>query len=390
MKHPLLRVLVSDWRRKLTALGLAFALWLWVDGYITVEETHSLRIVTTPVAEAVEPGTLQIRVPEGWTLTGAPSSAAEGQAEFTLHGSPAEIDAFLATGFSATFDPELDRLPPSQSYDQQTIRASDLRWSRPEVAARIIKTSDRNQDLNFDFDEITLLTVPLGRYLFDVTGAPPSGFLVLEEELSFSLSNTKLRGPARVINSMTTALGRRLEAYEAGIFPIPEGMPALFEPIVIPSEGRIDLEINLELSAAHIRAGLELVNEAGALIVRIPVRLEDPDPRKVALTADMLTIVPDPEDEWEAPDWVQTDIRIQLSSVPNTRDISGPRLFRHLMFILPLDRIPTSALSQDAYDLQVDWTLIGLEEDEKTELLRRLKIRFEDPSKQTVTVQRKR
>jgi hypothetical protein len=328
MRHPLLLIFVSDWRRKLTALGLAFALWLWVDGQVADKQTHTLRIITTSVERAVEPGTLQIRMPEGWTLMQSPGNSSISEVEFDLVGSGAQIEAFLATGFSASFDAELDRLPGTTDLHPLSIPVLDLKWSRPDQADTLLAKAEGERSLRFQFVKLQTATIEVGPYLLDITGEAAEGYVVLNEELSFSgLTDIQIEGPATVLGPMIGQLPKRQRAFEVGDFEEVKEFAALLEPLALDGQRR-DIQVQIRLSPGHIQNGIRLVEEY--VVVNLPIRLADPNPRPIPLEANI------------------------------------------------------------EYQLQIEWTLADLEDDVKAEVLRRLKILFEDPSKQTVTVQRKR
>ena len=302
MKLLLLGIFVSDWRRKLTALGLAFALWLWVDGLVAEQQPHTLRIVISPVERAVEPGTLQIRVPEGWTLTAGPGTSSIDEVQFSLFGSAAQIEAFLATGFSASFDPELDRAE-RQDRVNMSILVSDLQWSRPDQADTLLADSESDRSLSFQFVKLQTVAIELGPHLFNIEGGVADGYIALDKELSFDLSEIRIVGPSTTLGPTFGKINDRLDAFESGDMDLVQLYPPLLEALVLDGQRR-DMHVELRLHPNHVRAGIRLVE--GRVSVDLPVRLLDPDPRPIPLEADMLTIVPDPEGEWEAPVWSQT------------------------------------------------------------------------------------
>lgn len=388
----LVRVIVSDWRRKLLALGLAFAVWLWLSGLIAVEQKHALRIVVTNAERAVEPGTLQVRVPDGWTMTGGPGRGAVDMFEFALVGSAARIEAFLTNGFSARFDPQLERLPENRDYQEVTVRASDLTWTRPDSAREMLAFEEKDVELKFEFDRLSTMELVLGPHVLRLQGQPPDGYVTLEKEMSFGVNQVRLRGPARMMDATIRKLAEAQLAYEeyliTGNPAAMEGLPALLEPLVIHQQNRNDIHTRLRLNSEYMGKGLELLE--GDVLVTLPVRLSDPTPRPFTPDQSLLTIIPDPENQWEAPEWVPPSMRYVLTSRPLiAEDVNEEWLNRHLLLFLPLDRIPDSALELEEFPLQIEWTLVGLEPDVKLEVLRRLSVVFEDPAKRTVMVRRR-
>ena len=84
--------LINDWRRKLVALAIGFALWSWIEGRIAVEREVILSVAST----SEDIGTpadfeLLIQAPDGWVLTepmiGQPITV-------WLNGSESELQSF--------------------------------------------------------------------------------------------------------------------------------------------------------------------------------------------------------------------------------------------------------------------------------------------------------
>ena len=390
--RPLGRLLLDDWRRKLMALALGFALWLWVGELIAVEQTYNLRVVTTSAPLALEPGTLQIRVPEDWRLV-----SIEGLETFAdtapvrLRGSQARIEDFLANGFAAALDPELDRLPDLQDKDDVRVQPSALRWGRPEDAVRMLVPDEQSPLLIFRFERVLVTDVLLGAHLLEILGEPAAGHVLLADEISFQPSQVRLEGPATAVSELIAGITQAERSYEAWrtgsdsavrkedtVFP-------LLDALQISDQNRNDISVRLGLAQRHLDRGITIAGET--VSVRAPVRLTIPDPRPFNPDPDFLQVIPDPERAWTAPDWVPSPIRYLLSSRP---DINEEWLDRHLMMFLPLNLIPDSALEQADYELDIEWTLVGLDPATKAEVLRRLSVNFEDPSKRTVAVQRAR
>jgi len=390
------RLLLDDWRRKLTALALGFALWLWVGAWVASEATYELRVVPTNRAAAMEPGTLLVRVPDDWRLVSIESlDTYADTVPIGLRGSQARIEDFVATGFAATLDPELDRLPDLQDTGDVRVQPSQLRWSRPDEAVRMLQPDDPSSLLIFRFERVAQEDVLLGPHLLRVDGDPADGYLVLDDEIEFQPTQVRLEGPATAVGEVILGIQRAEIAYEAWrtgtdtslskadtVFP-------LLEPLAVSEQNRIDITARLPLAQALAERGIAIIG--GSVSVKVPVRLTIPDPRPDTLDEDSLFVIPHPDGTWAAPDWVPATIRYVLSSRPDiAEDVNEEWLDRHLMIFLPLNRIPDSALEQEDYELDIEWTLVGLDPRTKAEVLRRLKVLFQDPTRRTVTVQRVR
>ena len=124
----------------------------------------------------------------------------------------------------------------------------------------------------------------------------------------------------------------------------------------------------------------------------VPVRFRGLADYRWKPTDDDLRIIPDPEGRWEEPtSWNKPTLRADLVSVPSgmVEQIDKDWLSKHLMLYLPLHTIDESELANESTQVDIQWTLVNLDPEDKRKILRGLRITFVDPEYRKVTVQRK-
>jgi hypothetical protein len=365
------QILVDDWRRKLVALALAFGLWWWVDGVIAHERSVALRVVAVNGAVTPENGTLTIQVPPGWKLV----EPREGTSiPISLHGSRSNLENFSSRHFGA-----FCAITPSSADTAQTeysapITPEQLSWLRPEEAAQLLAGVAAPQALSeVRLERVRTAVLQLGQHLLDVRGSAAKDHEVMRWDARFEITQASLSGPHRVVVEA--------EAEQARAADEPDRPASLFEAIELDPTTRHDVVVMIRLAEVWRLRGLEL--EPAWVRVTIPVRLRAGGFHEWSPALEVMQTQPP---RWQVPAYsAKWRASLKYEALPPGVAF-GPWVEEHVLLLLPLTRLPADPLDQR--QVNVEWTLIGLDHEEKASLLDALAIEAVDSEDASVVVTR--
>jgi hypothetical protein len=363
------RLLLHDWRRKLLAVLLAFALWWYVDGLIAVDRSYSLRVVPVTAPATPEEGTLTVLVPPGWTLVEPQPGTSVA---LRLHGSRSNLENFTSRQFAAFHElrqPAPDAVRSQQSED---VDAADVVWRRPDEAAQLLAAfAPTREPWRFRLERETEEVFELRHELLRIESEVREEYEVASLDARFELSQATLSGPQRLVEQAVEEIRRAMLAPGSGA--------ALFQTIRLPQSTRLDAVVMLQLDPSWRTRGLRM--DPDWVRVSIPVRLRL---NSVHVWTPALQVVSDPR--WQAPAYAapwKAEMRYDVldPGVPFKEWIE-----QHLMLFLPLPLVRGDG--QDLAEARVEWTLVGVDPARRADLLGALVVGPVDPDGATVIVTR--
>lgn len=364
-------IFVDDWRRKLLALALACALWWWVDGVIAHDRSFSLRIVAVAAPITPENGTLTIQVPPGWTLV----EPREGiSIPIWLHGSRSNLENFSSRQFGAFCAIAPASADPAQTELRVPITPTQLDWLRPEEASQFLAGLEAMQSLSeVRLERVSALVLPLGQHLLDVRGSAAKDHEVMRWDARFEVTQASLSGPHRVVADAIVEQARAADN--------PDAPASLFETIELEPTTRHDVVVMVRLAESWRARGLEM--EPNWIRVTIPVRLRAGGFHEWSPTLEVLQSSPP---RWQVPAYTSKwRASLKYEALPPGVAF-GPWVEEHVLLLLPLSRLGADPLDQRA--VNVEWTLIGLDREERASLLDALAIEPVDPDDASIVVTR--
>lgn len=365
------RVFVLDWRRKLLALLLAFALWWYVDGLLAHDRVLSLRVVAVQERVTPEFGTLALRVPPGWTLV-EPREGASVQV--WLHGSRAVLDHFTGRQFAAYYEVNAVANGRLGSELTASVRPEDFEWLRQEEARQVLAGVSELQGLEIRLERVLKRTLPLGHHLLNLRGAAAPEYEAMPWDARFELTQAELSGPQRVVEEAFAEHERAAADLD---------LPAsLFEPVQLEPSVRRDESVALRLAASWYERGLRL--EPSWVRVTIPVRQRAHRGHEWMPTLHALQSEPP---RWQVPayaaPWRAT---LRYEALPPGVDFRA-WIEEHVVLMLPLARLATEGLQER--EVELEWTLVGISDPlERASILDALLIEPVDPDNARLTVAR--
>ena len=369
------RFFLHDMGRKTLALILACTVWWLVNKQITVQADVPFLVRETQSTGLPEPGTLEIHPPDGWQLA-SPTPGTE--VRFWFKGARSRLDQFLESEPAAHFDANTSFNVAGTSGQSNFIevKASDLRWRRPDDARALLAPVGSSQHvLNLRFDRRVEIKVDIQPEMVQVEGDPADGHRELLEHLTLSTSYIVLQGPSRKVDELV----QRIQLWQQGSTP----PPSILEALKI--EGACgDVQHRLALHPSQSQSGMTMTPEF--VEATLPVRLKSLEP--VAFVRDQIqTLGSAPEGLWE-PHYTARTWIAELSYHPDLVGIEFSEAWvqRHLRLFISLPELPASA---QEYDLPIHWTLVDIEDRKLEELLlRTLRVRPEQDSEAKVRMTR--
>lgn len=214
------KVLVANWRLKLSALGLSVFLWALVQTEPLSQETFPSVPVRVEIADTA------------WTLAGAPSPAS---VEMRLAGPAREIIRVVREGTSL-------RVPIGTVGSRDTLVALQRDWVEFGQGAGITVESFSPATLRLSFEPAVTTTLPLS---LRVQGQLPPE-LALVTPLALNPESVQVRGPESRLAGLDSIplvpfdLG---EVTESDVLTIPADTTGLAEASVLPTGAAVTVRV---------------------------------------------------------------------------------------------------------------------------------------------------
>ena len=369
----LLRALfVADWKRKIVAIGLAFAIWWYVDALLAVDRSYSLRVVVAEGRVTPEDGTIAVVVPPGWTLVEPRPGESVG---LKLHGSPANLDSFTARQFAAYFEARTPAIDSARVEFSQDVAPSDLEWRRPEEAAQLLAGVTDLQSLRFlRFVRLTQRVLDLRHELLFIESEVRPEYEVMRFDARFDLSQATLSGPQRLIEAALEEVSRAIREPESG--------SDLLEPIVLQQSTRLDAVVMLRLAEDWRVQGLHM--EPEWVRVTIPVRLLA---QSTHVWSPPLQVLQGGATRWQVPAYAANwRASLRYEALPAGFPFGG-WVEEHVLLLLPLLHLRAEGL--DVTDARIEWTLVGVDDPAtRAAVLDALVVEPVNPEQRSLTVTR--
>jgi hypothetical protein len=328
----------GDLARKFLALGIAALIWWRVDAALERDQVWPFTIVTgsgTPNDHEI-----LVNVPDGWLLQNPKPGAS---IDISFKGNDRTFEDFTSALCAATAVVNIDE-NSKQTNLGFTLKVEELDWLRKGMAINLLKGTDKNKDLAFEFVRHDSVDTLLDPTMLNVEGDPADGFQQKAELATFSPNKVRIHGPFGVA--------------EVSLIRQQDG--DLFESIELTQENQKDLIQELKLSRAALDEGMWM--EPESFTVTLPIRRSDSEsiewrpnqPLTLGQAPDGLawTVRPWSNEMWLAsyepveglilgtgPDWVPT----------------SDWLVENIDLVVHLDQIPEGAT--EGHELYVDWII---------------------------------
>jgi len=369
--------LLADWRRKLLALAFAVVLWGWLVGRIEVERDLLLRVAVTSI-DAATPSEFEllVQVPEGWALTSPEPGTAVA---IHLIGTPSVLKDFTARQCAARLQAVFNAAQDQDLVDL-AVTPHGLDWMRPNDAAYLLDQDDSKQGLrSMRFERVQERNLVLSPTEQPVQGAPSPVHELHPEEMSFSPTQVRLRGPK---SSMTMLMAQIEAAHSADG---DRNQVALLSPLVVATTTRGDIRAVSHLHPDLLALGIEM--DPPALEISLPVRLAQPVRIEWLPSPESLKELAAPADagQWQAEPWTPTAWIAMLPDLPVGSSVVTEAWVReHVVLVLPLNTLGPDSLQRT--ELALVPVLTGLSPEEQRFYAENLEIHPLDPAGWTVTV----
>ncbi len=353
MMHTIRRLFLHDMGRKILSLLLAALVWSLVSKQIVEDGRVVLRIEEVTQTPRLTRNTLEVHPPEGWLLA-QPSPGTE--ISIRLRGPRQNIADFASDDPAAFFVASF--VDPGSGLSSHSVQVlpRDLVWRHPDDARALLAPDQPG--INLVFERKLEAELTLSSKLVQVSGRPDENHELLLEFLSLDTNAVTFHGPY----SKLRRLMDQIHAWEAD--PAHVAAPEVLEPLRA-DDAREDIKQDLGLSP---RLGaLRIRMDPPTVGVTLPVRLKTFEPVHF-IQEKLITLGEAPgkwRAEWKAQPWIATlEARPELGSL----DFSETWVRQHLTLFVDLRRLPQGAAE---FDLPVEWSLSGIDDEKERELLYR-------------------
>lgn len=291
------RVLVHNWRLKLSALGLSVLLWALVQTEPSNQETFSFP-VRVQIADT------------GWTTSGPPTPA---NVEVRLAGPPREIIRLAREGTSV-------RIPISAIGSQDTLITLRREWVQLGQRAGVSIESLSPPNVRVSFERAETRLVPVTARLVGRI----RDHLALASDIDVSPQLVRVRGPESRVSSLDSVPLEPFDLSEvdrSGAFSVPVDTLGLLGASVVPQTATLDIRVeelvervldDITVEAQADPGEAEVVVDPGSIQVRLSgarsiVTSLDPERLRVWIPSEMLDGMEPGEERL---------VRVQIEGVP--------------------------------------------------------------------------
>lgn len=214
------RVLVHNWRLKLSALGLSVLLWALVQTEPSNQETFSSVPVRVQIADT------------GWTTSGPPTPA---NVQVRLAGPPREIIRLAREGTSV-------QIPVSAVGSQDTLITLRREWVQLGQRAGVSIESLSPPNVRVSFERAQTRLVPVSARLVGRI----RDHLALASGIDVSPQLVRLRGPESRVASLDSVPLEPFDLSEvnrSGAFTVPLDTSGLLGASVVPQTATLDIRV---------------------------------------------------------------------------------------------------------------------------------------------------
>lgn len=292
------RVLVHNWRLKLSALGLSVLLWALVQTEPSNQETFSSVPVRVQIADT------------GWTTSGPPTPA---NVQVRLAGPPREIIRLAREGTSV-------QIPVSAVGSQDTLITLRREWVQLGQRAGVSIESLSPPNVRVSFERAQTRLVPVSARLVGRI----RDHLALASGIDVSPQLVRLRGPESRVTSLDSVPLEPFDLSEvnrSGAFTVPLDTSGLLGASVVPQTATLDIRVeelvervldDITVEAQADPGEAEVVVDPASIQVRLSgarsiVTSLDPERLRVWVPPEMLDGMEPGEERL---------VRVQIEGVP--------------------------------------------------------------------------
>lgn len=292
------RVLVHNWRLKLSALGLSVLLWALVQTEPSNQETFSSVPVRVQIADT------------GWTTSGPPTPA---NVELRLAGPPREIIRLAREGTSV-------QIPVSAVGSQDTLITLRREWVQLGQRAGVSIESLSPPNVRVSFERAQTRLVPVSARLVGRI----RDHLALASGIDVSPQLVRLRGPESRVTGLDSVPLEPFDLSEvnrSGAFTVPVDTSGLLGASVVPQTATLDIRVeelvervldDITVEAQADPGEAEVVVDPASIQVRLSgarsiVTSLDPERLRVWVPSEMLDGMEPGEERL---------VRVQIEGVP--------------------------------------------------------------------------
>lgn len=292
------RLLVHNWRLKLSALGLSVLLWALVQTEPSNQETFSSVPVRVQIADT------------GWTTSGSPTPA---NVEVRLAGPPREIIRLAREGTSI-------RIPVSSVGSQDTLITLRREWVELGERSGVTVESLSPPNVRISFEPAQTRLVPVSARMVGRI----RDHLALASDIDVSPQLVRVRGPESRVTSLDSV---PLEPFDlssinrSGAFTVPVDTSGLLGASVVPQTATLDIRVeelvervldDITVEAQPDPGEADVVVEPASIQVRLSgarsiVTSLDPERLRVWVPPEMLDGMEPGEERL---------VRVQIDGVP--------------------------------------------------------------------------
>lgn len=267
--HPLSRILVHNWRLKLSALGLAVLLWALVQ----TEPREAQTVDGVPVAVDV--------ADTAWTVSGAPQPA---MVELRLSGPTGEIIRLSRAG-------TVIRVPVAQVGSSDTLVTLRRDWVELGAASGLYVESVFPPAIRVAFEPAVTRVVPIA---VRTTGVLPAD-LALASPIGLTPAVVRVRGPASRLELLDSVLLRTLhlpEVRSSGVLEMAVDTAGMAGIRVSPATATVGVRV--EPRDERVLPGIPVIAQDG--VSRQPLAATPAEVEVVLRGARTLLAAVDPQD----------------------------------------------------------------------------------------------